>query len=398
MLVLTFQAQRNLFEYRLWDMNAEAPLLSGTMTGVGGFARHVYGYRHGHGQGITPVANHRAALELFMATLNTAMPSLRRVEGVEDDIVAVGHILSLPRRSRDPGLVVDDDVLAELRGDAGGASGGGPTVSLFVLQHAREMFPSLPHVAVFDDLATMATSREALSYAVRSSATRGELVARLGPGGLRVLSVVEKTLDMLDAESNSRLVIVDLDDVPQVTSVKGRSLIDTTHEFDGTSRMLSSGGPGAVSPGLRTALVGAAGDDEDVDDLLSDGSGLKCIEDEPLTMAGIAARLADGVYGPASRMLFDQVVREIGGQLTLMGGMEALVFTGAAGVSSPVMRAMIVTRLRIFQIHIDTQKNEQALGPTDITAPGGRIRVLVIPTDCSWQAALQASRIDHGGH
>lgn len=399
MLVLTYHAELDSLEYKLWDMSSERALLEGLFRGVGGFASHRYHYQHGSGNGTSHTVNHEQAFEHTLETLGLAVPSLERVEGADGEIGAVGHLIHLPQRSTDLGKPVDDDLFEELR-SAAEVTGSPDAVhaALAVLEGARRSMNDIPHVVVFDDLASLATSRETVSYAVRSHTTGRELVARLGPGGLRTRSIMGRALDLMgERESRPRMVIVDLDEVCQVVGIRGQSLVDTTHEFDETSRLISARGPGAVSPGLRRALAAASGDGDHVDELLARSSGLACIEDDPLTMEDLASQVQEGTYGSASRMLFDQIIREIGGQLTLMGGIDALVFSGDAGARSASMRAMITTRLRIFKIQVNEQLNEAARDAVDITAEGSRIRVLVVPQDCSREVALETARLVEDG-
>jgi acetate kinase len=380
-------------------MSAARALLSGSVEGIGGFARHEYDYRHGHGRGTSHTVNHGLAFEQAMTTLDLALPSLGRVEGTERSVSAVGHLLPLAQPSEELAVVVDDSVQQELGARSDAATADPETIdgSFSVLEQARGRLPDVPHVAVFDDLGAMATSREVACYAIRTAATGEDLVARLGRGGLRLRSVVGHALSLLgDFSGTPRIVVVDLDEVCHVVGLKGWRVIETTHEFDGTSRLVSERGPGAVSPGLRRALADAH-PGEEVDEMLASRCGLSCIEDRPLTMSGLAASIQEGSYGPASRMLFGQIIREVGGQITLLGGVDALVFTGSTGAASPAVRSMLAARMRIFQVLIDEQANEQASGPTDITGEGGRIRVLVVPQDSSWQVALETVRLSRDG-
>ena len=205
--------------------------------------------------------------------------------------------------------------------------------------------------------------------------------------------MVEKALEILGStEEAPRIVVCDLDGTPQVTSMRWPTVYDSTFEFDGSSRILSERHAGAVPPGLRDALVGAgASDAVEAAAVLGCEGGLSCIEDAPLTLAQLEVQAAEGIYGPACRMLFDQVVREVGGQMTLLGGLDALVFTGTGGLECPLLRSLVATRLRLFRISIDEKRNEVARTSTDITGEGSRVKVLVVAPAKARHVALLAT-------
>jgi acetate kinase len=149
-----------------------------------------------------------------------------------------------------------------------------------------------------------------------------------------------------------------------------------------------------VSPGLRSALVRAgAPDGETVDTLLGEASGLACIEEEPRSVSDLATLAENQVYGAASRMFFDHLIREMGGQITLLGGLDVLVFTGRWGFESPALRSMICARLRLFRIALDEALNRSVKGPADVATGDSRIRVVVVPPASLWQVALETAHM-----
>lgn len=397
MIVLTLQASSSSLEYRLWDMVGERTLIDGEVSSVGGAARHRYNYWLGSGQGTSRAADAREAFQRAWEALWIALPSIERVEGLLPRIEGVGHVMPFVPPADVTSARIDEELLGSLRDGPPGVEGdpGLGFAALNVMQEARRVMPEAVHVGVFDDLAPLAATAESACYAVRPPWGGEQLVPRLRCGGVRVRGVLDSAMDVIgDVEGSPRILICDLDDVPQVSSLKARSLIDTTHEFDGSSRLMSLRGPGAVSPGLRDALLRAgAPDGGEVDDLLHERSGLACVEPVPLTISDLASMAENQVYGAASRMFFDQIVREIGGQITLLGGLDVLVFTGRWGFESPALRSMLAARLRLFRIAIDEGLNRSVQGPADIATVDGRVRVVVVPPASLWQVALETAHM-----
>ncbi len=393
MIVLTLDSDPTSLEYHLWDMNGGRDLVSGFLQGFQGESTHEYEYLYGGGRGRTTADSPGDALGRALDSIALAEPSIKRIEGLSMDVGIVAHVFPV----RPPGVgstgILDDGLVSRIERFAADLPGQGAAIRacLDVAGAARRRLPESRHAAVFEDAFFQTRTAEGACYPIRPTWGGKDLVRRLGRGGLRISSVVVKALDMLGStEEAPRIVVCDLDDVPQVTSVRGQTVYDSTCEFDGSSRILSERGTGAVPPGLRDALLRTgAPDGMAVDTLFSRHGGLACIEPAPLTLDDLESLAAEGTYGPASRMLFDQVVREVGGQMTLLGGLDVLVFTGRTGLGSPMLRSLVTTRLRLFRIAIDEKRNEVANGNADLTGEGSRVKVLVVAPSPSHQAALE---------
>lgn len=61
-----------------------------------------------------------------------------------------------------------------------------------------------------------------------------------------------------------------------------------------------------------------------------------------------------------------------------LGGLDALVFTGGVGEHSPDVRAAATSGLAYLGAELDETANRASTTDTDISAPGARVRTLVI--------------------
>jgi acetate kinase len=81
----------------------------------------------------------------------------------------------------------------------------------------------------------------------------------------------------------------------------------------------------------------------------------------------------------------------------VLGGADAVVFTGGIGENAPAVRARSVAGLDAMGIAVDPARNEDARGrEADVSAEGSRCRVLVIPTNEELLIARDAYRIVEG--
>ena len=71
----------------------------------------------------------------------------------------------------------------------------------------------------------------------------------------------------------------------------------------------------------------------------------------------------------------------LGAYLLLLGGADAIVFTGGIGENSPAMRAAICANLDWFGIAVDPKVNNFAKGERRIDALGSRVQLWTMPTN-----------------
>jgi len=75
-----------------------------------------------------------------------------------------------------------------------------------------------------------------------------------------------------------------------------------------------------------------------------------------------------------------------------MGGLEAIVFTAGIGENRAELREDACAGLEEFGIRLDGRRNAEAAGECELTAPGGRVRILVIPANEEWVVARETWR------
>jgi acetate kinase len=122
----------------------------------------------------------------------------------------------------------------------------------------------------------------------------------------------------------------------------------------------------------RAGLEGLSGKSNDLRDL------------ELAALAGDAnAKLALDVFVASVR-------HYLGSYLLLLGGADAVVFTGGIGENSVAMRAAVCRDLAWFGIHLDASKNKAAKSETRIDAATSRVQLWIMPTNEELIVARQA--------
>ena len=84
----------------------------------------------------------------------------------------------------------------------------------------------------------------------------------------------------------------------------------------------------------------------------------------------------------------------LGSYAAALGGADCVVFTAGIGEHDARVRSSVVEGLGFMGIAIDeTKNNDLGDGICDITAPGGKVKVLVIPTNEELVIARDTERL-----
>ena len=83
----------------------------------------------------------------------------------------------------------------------------------------------------------------------------------------------------------------------------------------------------------------------------------------------------------------------IGAYLVLLGGADAIVFTGGIGENSRRVRRDVCRNLEWAGLKLDADRNEKAQGESRISADESRVEVWVVPTNEELVVARQAAAL-----
>jgi acetate kinase len=279
---------------------------------------------------------------------------------------AVGHRVVHGGDRTGPELVTGS-VLAELRALTDLAPLHQPP-ALDAMAQCQRAFPGVPQVASFDTAFHTTLPPAATTYAL--PARYRDKVRVYGFHGLSYAWSASRLHEL--APGARRAVVAHLGGGASLCGmVDGASAI-TTMGFTPTDGLVMATRSGSVDPGAVTWLAARTG--EDVGAALEHESGLQGLcgsgdMREVLARAGHgdpAARLALQVY-------LHRLVEKLGGCVAVIGGLDALVFTGGVGEHDPQLREQVADRLSWLGVRIDPGAEGE-----EITGPGATVRVFDI--------------------
>ena len=170
-----------------------------------------------------------------------------------------------------------------------------------------------------------------------------------------------------------------------MAAVKNGKVIDTTMGLTPLEGLMMGTRSGDMDPAAVIRLVQIGNTPDEVDTILNKKSGL-------LGIGGIGSGDMRDMLNAASEgnqqaelainMFVRRVVNYVGAYFVLLGGVDALVFTGGIGEYSLPIREKIVSGLAALNVKLDPEKNKACFGKKGIISTDDSAwKLLVMPTN-----------------
>ena len=82
----------------------------------------------------------------------------------------------------------------------------------------------------------------------------------------------------------------------------------------------------------------------------------------------------------ALEMLAYRVKKYVGSYIAVLGGVDAIVFTGGIGENSPLIRGLVMEDMEYCGAIFDKAKNA-VRGETYLNTPDSKVKIMVVPTN-----------------
>lgn len=252
------------------------------------------------------------------------------------------------------------------------------------IRAAREAFPGVPNVAVFDTAFHQTLAPEAYGYAVAPELG----VRRFGFHGTSYQYVARRVAQQLGRD-DLKLIVFHLGNGASVCAIDGGRSVQTSMGMTPLEGLVMGTRSGDIDAGILFHLGRAGYDLPALDALLNKGSGLLGLAGSG-DMRDVQAAAAGGdARAQAALDLYHHRLRHyLGAYLAQLGGVDAIVFTAGVGEHSPLTRAQAVLGLEFLGIRLDPGRN--AASNSVISTDDSPVTVLVIPTNEELEIARQS--------
>jgi acetate kinase len=289
---------------------------------------------------------------------------------------------------RTSATVIDDAVMAELRGLTELAPLH-QSHALDIVERCRRRWPHAKQIACFDTTFHTTMPPEARTYALPD-----RLRDKVRAYGFHGLSHAWSASRVAEAAPDARrLLIAHLGGGQSLCGVlDGRSVV-TTMGFTPLDGLVMATRSGTIDPGALLWL--AEHTDEDLSTVLEQESGLQGIAGTP-DMTTVLDRAGAGDPGAelALSVWLHRFLRQAGGCIAVLGGLDALVFTGGIGEHSATVRAMVCERLAWLGTTLSEPADAATGDILDISAPRATTRTFVIHAREDFRMLREAHDLD----
>ena len=328
--------------------------------------------------------NHASALQVILALLHEFDPELS-VDAIGHRVVNGGKYFSAP-------VLVTDEVETQLEAINSLAPLHNPH-SLAGIRGARAAFAGKPNVLCFDTAFHRTQEFKNEAYALPLEYYE-QGIRRYGMHGQSFLYISEELHNVAPEIADGKIVVAHLGNGASMTAIEHGKCVTTTMGFTPLDGLAMGTRCGLIDPGAVLYLIREYGMTADeVDHLLNKESGMK-------GLSGISQDMRDLEESddPRAKRALDyyhnRVKRELGALVAVMGGLDAIIFTGGIGENSSQTRAGVCEGLEFLGIEIDEQANNaRAKEAITISTEKSRVKLMAIPTNEEVMIARQTKAV-----
>ncbi|MCP3995750.1 MAG: acetate kinase [Actinomycetia bacterium] len=400
MYILVINVGSSSVKFTLYSREHMRPTANGQIDRIGLEAATVH-YRSGKGERIFPgadIADINDGVNLISELLTDPQAG---VIASEHEITVVGHRVVHGGEKMKAAVLIDEEVKSTIRACFDLAPLHNPA-NLKGIEASEERFPRALQVAVFDTAFHSTLPDNAYLYALPHELYETDKIRRYGFHGTSHCYVSRRAAETLGRPLRDlKIVTCHLGNGCSITAVDGGRSVDTTMGFTPLEGLPMGTRCGDIDPAILLYLMRQRDLSVDqLETLLNQESGFLGLGGIGTSdMRDIEAAMLEG--DPGARRVIDvfayRIKKFIGAYAFAMGGLDSVVFTAGIGENSPLIRERVCAGLEDYGIVVDEDRNHRPGGSIrEIQHQGGRVRILVIPTDEEKEIASQALELVSG--
>ena len=399
MKVLVLNCGSSSIKYKLYDMNGQKELASGGIEKIGlpdSFLK--FTLSDGSKQVITQeIKEHTTGIELILKTLTDAKYGV--IKSL-DQIDAVGHRVVHGGDKFCSSVVINQEVIDKIEECVDLAPLHNPAnlKGIFAIQ---KILPKVPQVAVFDTSFHQTMPSYAYIYALPYDYYEKYGVRRYGFHGTSHRYVAKRGCEFLGIDlENSRIITAHIGNGGSITAIKNGKSIDTSMGMTPVEGLMMGSRSGNIDLGVLTYLMDKENlSTQQINDIINKKSGLVGVSGVSSDMRDIENAIEQGNERArlAMDMYFYYILKYISGYIAVLGGVDAIIFTGGVGENQPIMRKYVCDSLAFLGVDFNNELNDRIKGrETELTFPNSKVRVAVIPTNEELAIAIDTEELVEG--
>ncbi len=385
-IILVVNVGSSSVKYQLIDMGKDKPvrLARGLVERIG-LDSSIHTYIPLDGEMMRKeleVPDHSKAIEVALETLLDPDVGVIADRG---EIAAVGHRVVHGGEKFSSSTIINDEVMEQIMECRRLAPLHNPH-NIKGIEACRRLFPHTPQVAVFDTAFHQSMPPHAFLYALPHELYTEQGVRRYGFHGSSHRFVAREAARELGRPlSELKLITVHLGNGCSITAVQGGASMDTSMGLTPLEGLVMGTRSGDIDPAIPLMLMRTSGiHTEGMERILNRKSGILGLSGIGSDMREIeeAVEAGDEAGIRTLEVFCYRIKKYIGAYMTVLGGLDALVFTGGIGENSMVVRQKSTAGLEFLGIHLDHEQNRRLNRSRGrISRQDSPVAVFIIPTD-----------------
>ena len=264
-------------------------------------------------------------------------------------------------------------------------------IDLHTITEAQQLFPHIPHFAVFDSAFHTTIPLPAAIYPIPYEWTQSG-IRRFGFHGISYQYCAKKAA-MLLKHIPKKMVICHLGSGASLCALENGKSIDTTMGFTPLEGLMMDTRSGSIDPGILLYLLQKKHLSPDtLAKALNEQSGLLGVFGRSGDMREtLAARRDNDRAHLALEIYLHRLASQIGAMIGSLGGLDCLVFTAGIGEHAPLIRERICKQLAF--LHIDLASHQIDGQDAILSTPHSKTTVLLIHTQEAFEIARECHEL-----
>ncbi|MEG9430285.1 MAG: acetate kinase [Christensenellaceae bacterium] len=382
MKILVINAGSSSLKYQLIDMENESVVVKGLCERIT-FKGSVLTQKTADGRETVitqDMPSHKEAMELVLkAMLDPEKGAIKSV----DEIGAVGHRVLHSGEDFKHSVVIDDEVIkiCEKNAELGPLHMPG---NIACIKSCREVMKGVPMVAVFDTTFHSTMPAKAYMYGIPYEVYEKYKIRKYGFHGTSHKFVSEETIKLL-GKKDAKIIVCHLGNGSSISAVKDGKCQDTSMGFTPLEGLVMGTRSGDIDPAAVDYLRVKLGlKPEEVVNYLNKKCGMLGISGFSSDMRDCTEAMLKGDERAklAIEMVAYRVKKYVGSYIAVLGGVDAIVFTGGIGEHSYRVRKMVMEGMEYCGAKFDEKKNEEySSGVGYLNTDDSKVKIIVLPTN-----------------
>lgn len=383
--ILVINAGSSSLKYQLIDIGTESVIAKGICERIG-IPGSFLSYKPADGEKFEKqqdMRDHKDAIKMVLDVLSD--PSIGVISDMSS-IAAVGHrVLHGGEKYSEP-VLIDNQVLEAIEECIPLGPLHNPA-NLMGIRGCMAVMPNVPMVAVFDTAWGQSMPSKAFMYALPYDAYTSFKVRRYGFHGTSHRYVAGRAIAKLDMpKEETRVITCHLGNGSSLSAVKGGKCVDTSMGLTPLEGVPMGTRCGSIDPAIVPFLMDKLGlSATEMDTYMNKKSGMLGISGISSDFRDLNAASDQGNARAelALQMFAYKVKQYIGSYAAALNGVDAIVFTAGVGENDRRVRELVLADMDYLGVDVDFQYNQDCPRgeEVELTKPGSRVKVFVIPTD-----------------